>query len=109
LLPLIAQRITDEDIRVRWFRAPLGRELTRLAGALDAGRQATDTARPAGLSEGEASLLRLLIQGRSNKEIAEEISQTPETVSRRLAELYVKLGVSSRAAATATAVLGRLV
>jgi DNA-binding CsgD family transcriptional regulator len=109
LLPLVAQRIADEDIRVRWCRSPLGRELTRLAGALDTGGQGATTTRPAGLSEGEASLLRLLIQGRSNKEIADEIGQTYETVARRLAELYVKLGVSSRAAATATAVMGRLV
>jgi DNA-binding NarL/FixJ family response regulator len=109
LLPLIAQRIADEDIRVQWFRSPLGRELTRLAGALDAGRQATDSPRAAGLSQGEAGLLRLLTQGRTNKEIAEEIGQTEESVARRLADLYVKIGVSSRAAATATAVMGRLV
>jgi DNA-binding NarL/FixJ family response regulator len=109
LLPLIAQRIADEDIRVRWFRSPLGRELTSLAGALDAGRRAADTSRAAGLSEGEEALLRLLTQGRTNKEIAEEIGQTEAIVARRLADLYVKIGVSSRAAATATAVMGRLV
>ncbi len=30
---LIAQRITDEGVRVRWFRGPFGRELSRLAGS----------------------------------------------------------------------------
>ena len=30
---LIAQRIADEDVRVRWFRGPLGRELSSLAGS----------------------------------------------------------------------------
>ena len=29
---LIAQRTTDEGVRVRWFRGPLGRELSRLTG-----------------------------------------------------------------------------
>jgi DNA-binding NarL/FixJ family response regulator len=108
LLPLVAQRITDEDIRVRWFRAPVGRELARLAGPpADAGQASSEPR--ASFSEEEAGLLRLLTQGRTNREIAEETGEPEESIARRLAELYVKIGVSSRAAATATAVMGKLV
>ncbi len=34
-LAMIAQRTVDEDVRVRWFRGPIGRELTRLVGPVD--------------------------------------------------------------------------
>jgi DNA-binding CsgD family transcriptional regulator len=109
LLPLVAQRITDEDIRVRWFRGPIGRELARLAGSPGLASQASNTPQASGLSEQDNRLLRLLTQGRTNKEIADETGESEESIARRLAELYVKIGVSSRAAATATAVMGKLV
>src|SRR5262249_58545544 len=32
LLALTAQRTVDEDVRVRWFRGPIGSEWARLAG-----------------------------------------------------------------------------
>jgi DNA-binding NarL/FixJ family response regulator len=108
LLSIVAQRITDEDVRVRWYRAPLGRELARLAGT-PGPDGATKAAIASGLSEQDDYLLRLLTQGRSNKEIADELQEPEEAIARRLAELYVKMGVSSRAAATATAVMGKLV
>jgi DNA-binding NarL/FixJ family response regulator len=109
LLALVAQRITDEDIRVRWFRAPIGSELARLAGSPGTANGATSTLATTGLSEDDLGLLRLLAQGRSNKEIAEETGEPEENIARRFAELYVKIGVSSRAGATAAAVMGKLV
>ena len=110
-LALVAQRILDEDVRVRWFRGPLGRELTRLAGPLDepaVGAGVTPEATTT-LSESELRLLRLLTQGRSNRELAEELAESEENVVRQLAELYVKIGASSRADATAVALMGKLV
>jgi DNA-binding NarL/FixJ family response regulator len=109
LLPLVAQRITDEDIRVRWFRGPVGRDLARLAGASSEAGKVESQPLASRFSEEEAGLLRLLTQGRTNKEIAEETGEAEESIARRLADLYVKIGVSSRAAATATAVMGKLV
>jgi DNA-binding NarL/FixJ family response regulator len=109
LLALVAQRITDEDVRVRWFRAPNGRGLAQLAGAPGTASGATHALQATGLSEQDDGLLRLLAQGRTNKEIAEEAGEPEEAIARRLAELYVKMGVSSRAAATGAAVMGKLV
>jgi DNA-binding NarL/FixJ family response regulator len=109
-LALVAQRIIDEDIRVQWFRAHTGLELTRLAGPLDEAVSKGGTAAGSpDLSGREILILELLTQGRSNREIAEEIKESEESVLRLLADLYVKIGASSRADATAVALMGKLV
>jgi DNA-binding NarL/FixJ family response regulator len=110
-LALVAQRILDEDVRARWFRGPIGRELTRLAGPLDvrAGGSSDVTRDDAILSDLETRMLQLLTQGRSNREIAEELTESEESVVRQLTDLYVKIGAYSRADATAAALLGKLV
>ena len=96
---LVAQRITDESIRVQWFRGPLGRELSSLAGR-SPGEGSSETARAdvtgVGLAEDDTGLLWLLIEGRTNREIAAELGMSEEVVARRLTEMYAKIGVSSR-------------
>jgi tetratricopeptide (TPR) repeat protein len=96
---LIAQRITDEDIRVRWFRGPLGRELSALAGASPEERL-RDTAPRVGtaseLADDDTRLLWLLIEGRTNREIAAELGVSEEALTRRLEEMYARIGVSTR-------------
>jgi HD-GYP domain-containing protein (c-di-GMP phosphodiesterase class II) len=54
---------------------------------------------PADLSDREVDVLRLIAQGRSNREVAERLFISPKTVGRHVENLYRKLGVSSRAAA----------
>jgi DNA-binding NarL/FixJ family response regulator len=61
------------------------------------------------LAESETRLLTLLTEGHTNREIAEELQTTEEAVARQLAAIFVKIGASSRADATATALMGRLV
>ena len=104
---LIAQRITDEDVRVQWFRGPLGRELSRLAGAPPDGglpeQAAGDGAAAARLDDEDTGLLWLLIEGWTNQEIAHELGVTEEALGRRLAEMYARIGVSSRGEAAAFA------
>jgi DNA-binding CsgD family transcriptional regulator len=51
------------------------------------------------LSEGEARIAALLVQGRSNREIAEELILSPETVKANVARILRKLGVTNRVAA----------
>ncbi|HWF56130.1 MAG TPA: LuxR C-terminal-related transcriptional regulator [Solirubrobacteraceae bacterium] len=51
------------------------------------------------LSEGEARIAALLVQGRSNRAIAEELILSPETVKANVARILRKLGVSNRVAA----------
>ena len=102
-LAMIAQRTVDEAVRVRWFRSPIGRELTRLVGPV--GELPTADGGPEGQQDGgaDAALLRRLMQGMTNGEIAEELGIDEPSVARRLAELYTHIGASSRAEATAFA------
>jgi HD-GYP domain-containing protein (c-di-GMP phosphodiesterase class II) len=55
---------------------------------------------PAGLTAREVEVLGLLARGLSNKEIAGRLTVTPKTASNHVEHVYLKLGVSTRAAAT---------
>ena len=67
------------------------RALAALAEAL--------SARPAGLTEREVEVLRLVAIGLSNDDIARRLVVSPRTVHTHLRALFAKLGVSTRAAA----------
>jgi HD-GYP domain-containing protein (c-di-GMP phosphodiesterase class II) len=56
--------------------------------------------RPAGLTDREVEVLRLLARGMSNKEIAAALVISPKTVGAHLEHIYSKLGVSNRALAS---------
>jgi tetratricopeptide (TPR) repeat protein/DNA-binding CsgD family transcriptional regulator len=102
-LAMIAQRTLDEDVRVRWFRGPLGREMTRLAGPPETVVPVDVGADGAAIRDADDALLRSLLQGLTNLEIAEELGIDEQAVTRRLAELFATIGASSRAEATAFA------
>ena len=57
----------------------------------------------AGLTERELEVLRLVAAGKSNRAIAAELSLSEHTVRRHLQNIFAKVRVSSRAAATAFA------
>jgi DNA-binding CsgD family transcriptional regulator len=56
-----------------------------------------------GLSDRERDVLTHLAAGKTNKEIAEALGISPHTVRRHVEHIFTKLGVTSRAAATAHA------
>lgn len=58
---------------------------------------------PAGLTDREIQVLALIAAGRSNRQIASELVLSERTVARHVSNIFTKLGVSSRAAATAFA------
>jgi len=62
-----------------------------------------------GLTARELEVLRLVAAGRTNKAIAAELVLSERTVDRHVSNIFAKLGVSSRAAATAYAYQHRLV
>jgi DNA-binding NarL/FixJ family response regulator len=97
-----ASRMLDEQIRVKWFRGPVGSELTELAGPVETRDQGAAAAQRE-LSDSENGLLRLLVQGRSNREIAEELGVDDAGVANMLSALYARIGTSSRAETTAFA------
>jgi DNA-binding NarL/FixJ family response regulator len=58
---------------------------------------------PHGLSRRELEVLRLLAAGKSNRDIAAALVISEHTVARHVQNIFAKLRVSSRAAATAFA------
>jgi len=66
------------------------------------------TSRPHGLTERELQVLRLLSGGKTNREIAAELVLSDRTVDRHVSNIFAKLGVPSRVAATAYAYEHRL-
>ncbi|HEV2036298.1 MAG TPA: LuxR C-terminal-related transcriptional regulator [Candidatus Dormibacteraeota bacterium] len=56
-----------------------------------------------GLSEREVQVLRLIATGRSNRAIASHLVISEKTVARHVSNIFTKLGLSTRAAATAYA------
>jgi DNA-binding NarL/FixJ family response regulator len=62
-----------------------------------------------GLSPRELQVLRLLASGETNRAIAGVLVLSERTVDRHVSNIYAKLGVSSRAAATARAYEHKLV
>jgi len=63
----------------------------------------------AGLSRRELEVLQLVTVGRTNREIAGELTLSEHTVRRHLQNIFAKLDLSSRAAATAYAFRHHLV
>jgi ATP/maltotriose-dependent transcriptional regulator MalT len=86
---------------------------TQLGAAPDLARLETagvpgDASAGHGLTARELQVLRLLAAGKTNHAIASHLVLADKTVDRHVSNLYAKLGVSSRAAATAYAYQHRL-
>src|SRR4029079_14869299 len=63
----------------------------------------TTRSAPCGLSAREVEVLRLIAAGYANKAIARELFLSEKTVSRHVSNIFAKIGLSSRASATAFA------
>jgi DNA-binding CsgD family transcriptional regulator len=77
--------------------------------AQDARQVLQPTSAGSGLSEAELDVLRLVVDGKTNRQLATELHVSVKTVERRLLNAYRKIGARNRAEATAFAVrhLGR--
>ena len=64
---------------------------------------------PDGLTAREVEVLRLVVQGLTDAQIAEQLIISPRTVNSHLTSIYGKIGVSSRSAATRYAMEHHLV
>lgn len=107
LLGEASRRDGDDDEAAAHFTAA-ATTFARLGAALDAAQldaRASGEAPAADspLTEREAELLRLVASGHTNRAIAGEMFVSEKTIERHLSNVFRKLGVSSRAAATAQA------
>ena len=96
----------DEEGARLELRAALA-AFQRLGAAADAGRAGELLAGsgdlPGGLTPREAEVLRLVAAGRTNREVAAELVISEHTVARHVQNIFAKLDLPSRAAATAFA------
>ena len=60
------------------------------------------------LTSREAEVLLWLSGGKANRDIGEILNISPRTVNKHLEQVFVKLGVENRAAATAAAAAARM-
>lgn len=99
-----ALRQRGDDTATECF-AEAARLFEQIGARLDARLVFADAkpAHPAGLSDREVDVLRLVAAGRTNNEIATELYLSAKTVSRHVSNIFTKIGVTSRAAATAFA------
>jgi ATP/maltotriose-dependent transcriptional regulator MalT len=109
LLAAACQRLGDRDAaRLEADAARAGFEALGAAPDLAAlaapASRGARTRHPGGLTGREAEVLRRVAAGLSNHEIAAELGVSDHTARRHLQNIFAKLGVSSRAAATAYAV-----
>jgi len=107
VVALTCRAVGDEDTAASEFEA--ARAVFRRLGAAPALTRVETLlttrsgAGSSGLSHRELEVLRLLATGKTNRAIADELVLAVRTVDRHVSNVFTKLGVSSRAAATAYA------
>jgi DNA-binding CsgD family transcriptional regulator/Flp pilus assembly protein TadD len=112
LLGALRQRLSAAEFTQAWekghgvpFEQACAEALqTEFADPGGTGQEAGADAHPAGLSDREVDVLRLVASGLTNAEIADQLFLSPRTVDAHLYRIYRKLDVSSRAAAARFAV-----
>jgi DNA-binding CsgD family transcriptional regulator len=107
LLGVACRALGDHDAAAMEFDAAR-HAFQRLGAAPDLARLATlsRSAQPTtagGLTAREVEVLRLVATGRTNRAIAQALRISDKTVARHLSNIFTKLDVSTRAAATAYA------
>lgn len=104
---LACRSIGDEDA-ARMELEAAGQAFATLSAAPDLARIGALSGRPAvkaahGLSPRELEVLRLVATGRTNRAIAADLTLSEKTVARHVSNIFTKLSLRSRAAATAYA------
>ncbi|MFN2555321.1 MAG: LuxR C-terminal-related transcriptional regulator, partial [Nitriliruptorales bacterium] len=113
LLGLACGALGDQDgaamelDAARWVFRQLGAVPDLARVEMLSRRVAADTA--SGLTARELQVLALVATGKTNREIAQKLVISDHTVRRHLQNIFAKLGVSSRAAATAYALQHHLI
>lgn len=107
LMGLACRALGDEESAEMELEAAC-RAFRQLGAAPDLARAETLLRRTAeqavgGLTAREVEVLRLVASGKTNRAIGDELIISEKTVARHLSNIFTKLGVSSRVAATAYA------
>jgi DNA-binding CsgD family transcriptional regulator len=108
VLVALACRVTGDEDTAKWELAAARGVFDELGAVPDVSRvdslsSGAQAAAPHGLTQRELQVLRLVAGGATNKSIAAELVLSERTVDRHVSNIFAKLRVSSRAAATAYA------
>jgi non-specific serine/threonine protein kinase len=116
VIAAVCDRLGEAAFAASW---QVGQSLSLADAIADAVAVAADAVQPteavsrdevsAGLTPRELDVLRLLVEGRSDREIGEVLFIGTRTVQTHVANLFAKLGVNARAEAAAVAVRRGLV
>jgi class 3 adenylate cyclase/DNA-binding CsgD family transcriptional regulator/tetratricopeptide (TPR) repeat protein len=107
---IVAYETRDDDIRARWLRSPVIRELMERVGGADAVHmESSGAVTPAGLTETQVEMLKRVMSGQTDREIAAAMTQTEEAVAEELGRIFAALGAASRGQASAAALAGGIV
>jgi ATP/maltotriose-dependent transcriptional regulator MalT len=105
---LACRELSDDDTAAMEFA--VARKTLEELGAVDEVARLDALTRPtaardaaSGLTGRELQVLELVAAGKTNREIAADLVISEKTVARHISNIFTKLGVSSRAAATAYA------
>jgi DNA-binding CsgD family transcriptional regulator len=120
IVGLVAERTADADVLRRWQAVPEHRELADIAGGVEAAQEyvralpeALISERlpvlPLDLSNDESALMRLMMEGQSDFEIARALSLDEAEVTRQLGAVFAKIGAPSRSVATLYAFMADIV
>ena len=107
LIGIACRELGDDDTAAMELEAAR-RAMQELGAAPDVARldEPTEKAGPQaadGLTAREGEVLRLVAAGKTNRAIADELVISEKTVARHVSNIFTKLGLSSRSAATAYA------
>jgi HD-GYP domain-containing protein (c-di-GMP phosphodiesterase class II) len=94
--PDAARQLLDDADAGRFARA----EVDAVLEAAGQASRPARVARPAGLTEREVDVLRLVARGCANKQVASALGISAKTVGHHVEHIYAKAGVSTRAGAT---------
>lgn len=106
----LAPETAADEVRRQANRGKLDAEVTRaLLGAAGHPAPRKTAELPAGLSDRELEVLRLIVRGLSNRQMGEILFISPKTVDHHVQHIYDKIGVSTRVGATLFAIQHGLV
>lgn len=99
--PALSVDAAADDLRLEAQAGRLDREAVNgVLGTVGRRPLTQRGALPAGLSDREVEVLRLVARGLSNRAMAETLYVSPKTIGHHIQHIYDKIGVSSRPAAT---------
>ena len=110
--PALTPERAAETLRAEAAAGRFDRDVVEVvlgAAGQPAAQTAGRTRNPAGLTEREVEVIRLLARGMTNKEIASSLDISTKTAGHHVQHIFEKAGVTTRAAATLFAMQNDLV